>query len=71
MSSKFGPKHPKIVEINSSIKRFKQEIIDQIQQIRKSIKAELDQSEFVANLIQQNQGLQQQAALFHAEDSVN
>ncbi len=72
MFSRFGPKHPRIVEINSSIKRFKQEIIDQIQQTKKSIKKELDRNVFVENSIQQTQGLlQQQVAVLPAEDSVN
>ena len=72
MSSKLGSKHPKIVEISSSIERFKQEIIDQMQQIRKSIKTELDRNVVAEDSIQQTQGLlQQQVAVLPTEESVN
>ncbi len=71
MSSKYGPKHPKIVAINSSISKHKQVIINQMQQIRASIKTELDRSVFVENSIPQTQGMQQQAAIAQSEDSIN
>lgn len=71
MSSKLGLKHPKIVELSSSIKRFKQEIIDQMQQIRTSIKAELDRNVLAENSVQKTQGLRQQVSMLPTEDSVN
>ncbi len=71
LSSKFGPKHPKIVAIKSSISKYKQVIIDQMQKIRASIKTELDRSVFVENSIPQPQGKHQQVGKIHTEDSIN
>ncbi|MFQ5965927.1 MAG: DUF4388 domain-containing protein, partial [Candidatus Scalinduaceae bacterium] len=63
MAAKYGPKYPKIVEINTSIKKSEHEIIDEIERIRMSIKTKLDQTASLEKTIQQPQDVQQQVAV--------
>jgi len=42
MATKYGPKHPKMIEMNSSIQKLEQGILDEVQTVRGAIKAELD-----------------------------
>ncbi len=42
MATKYGPKHPKMIEMNSSIQKLEQGIVDEAQTVRRAIKAELD-----------------------------
>lgn len=42
MATKYGPKHPRMIEINSSIQKQEEGIIDEVQTIRMAVKAELD-----------------------------
>ena len=42
MSAKYGPKHPKVIEVNSSIKQFEQKVKEELDRLKGSIKMELD-----------------------------
>ncbi len=59
MATKYGYKHPKIIEISSSIMKTEQEIIDEVQRIRMSIKVEIDRASIIEKSIQQTQDMQQ------------
>ncbi len=63
MSTKYGPKYPKIVEINSSIEKFEEEIIAEIQRIMAKTREELDRTAVLEKYIQQIEGIQQAAAV--------
>ena len=52
MSSKYGPKYPKIIEIDSSIEQLVQGIDREVKRVRKTIKAELDRSSSKKELAQ-------------------
>jgi Mrp family chromosome partitioning ATPase len=63
MSTKYGPRYPKIVEINSSIEKFEGEIFAEIQHIMARTKEELDRTAALEKHIQQIEGTQQAAAV--------
>lgn len=42
MATKYGPKHPRMIEVNSSIQKLEQGIVDEVQNVRRAIKEELD-----------------------------
>lgn len=72
MATKFGPKHPKMIEISSSIQQIERGIVDEIQTIRNVIKAELDQVVTLEKSIQQINNLpQQQGSFAHGEKAIN
>lgn len=54
MATKYGPKHPKMIEINSSIQKLEQGITDEVQTIRKAIKTELDKIIAIEDAVQQS-----------------
>ncbi len=51
MSSKYGPKHPKMIELNSGINQVKEEINSEIARLRKTIKAESDRAASIEDLV--------------------
>ena len=71
MSTKYGPKYPKIVEINSSIEKFEEEIIAEIQRIMAKTREELDRTAVLEKHIQQIEGIQQAAAVPLNGDTTN
>ncbi len=71
LNTKFGPKHHKIIEINSSIKQVEQEIINVVARLKETIKKELDQTVAVGKNIQQTQEVHKQAAEIHDEKNIN
>ena len=44
MNTKFGPKHPKIIEIDSSINQVKKSIVDEANQLKETIRIELERA---------------------------
>ncbi len=59
MVTKYGSKHPKLIEIDSGVKKAEQEIINEVQRIRMSIKVEIDRASIIEKSIQQTQDAQQ------------
>jgi len=51
MTSKFGPKHPKMIELNSSVKQVKAEIDAEIARLRKTIRSESDRAASIEDLV--------------------
>lgn len=62
MVTKYGPKHPKMIEINSSIQKLEQGITEEVMAIRKVIKAELDKIIAFEKRVRQTQGHQTEDA---------
>lgn len=71
MVNKYGPKHPRMIEIDSSIKQLDQGIVDEVQTIRRKIKAELEQIIALEKNIQRIQGVQQQESVLREEKTIN
>lgn len=63
MSTKYGPKYPKIVEIDSNIMRLENKFTEEVHRIRDSIKAELDRIVALERVAQQNQDFQQRKSV--------
>ena len=59
MTTKYGYKHPKIIETSSSIMKTEQEIVNEVHRIRMSIKAEMDLAAIIEKPIHQTQDMQQ------------
>lgn len=51
MASKYGPKHPKMIELNSGINQVQDEIDAEIARLRKTIKAESDRAASIEKLV--------------------
>ncbi|MCF6158841.1 MAG: DUF4388 domain-containing protein [wastewater metagenome] len=63
MSTKYGPKYPKIVEVDANIRRLEQKLTDEVYRIRDSIKMELDRIVALEETARKNQhSLQQMSA---------
>lgn len=62
MATKYGPKHPKMIEINSSIQKLEQGITEEVMAIRKVIKAELDKIMAFEKRVRQTHGHQTEDA---------
>ena len=71
MATKFGPKHPRMIELNSTVKPLEQEITAEVQRLRKSIKAELDRAVAIEKSIQETLDTQKQAAMAISEKAIN
>ncbi len=71
MSTKYGPKYPKIVEINSSIEKFEEEIIAEMQRMMVKTREELDRTAGLEKHIQQIEGIQQAATVPLNGDTAN
>jgi uncharacterized protein involved in exopolysaccharide biosynthesis/Mrp family chromosome partitioning ATPase len=63
MSANYGPKHPKMIDIDSRIKQLEQEIILELQRLRLTIKAELDRALDNERSIQETLNTQKNAAV--------
>jgi polysaccharide biosynthesis transport protein len=44
MSANYGPKHPRMIDIESGIKQTEQELVSEVQRLSRSIKAEMDRA---------------------------
>ncbi|MCP5003460.1 MAG: polysaccharide biosynthesis tyrosine autokinase [Planctomycetes bacterium] len=44
LNTKYGPKHPKIVEINASIEQLEKSIVDEVVRLKESMRTELDRA---------------------------
>lgn len=62
LAAKYGPKHPKIVEIETSIKKLEKELITEMEHVRSTIRAELDRTATIEKFAQQSRDIQHQAA---------
>jgi len=71
MSIKFGPKHPRMIELNSGIKPLEKEITGEVQRLRRVIKAELDRAVAIEKSIQQTLDAQKQAAMAISEKAID
>jgi uncharacterized protein involved in exopolysaccharide biosynthesis/Mrp family chromosome partitioning ATPase len=71
INTKYGPKHPKIIEVDSSIKQLEQKIIDEVVRLKKTIEIELDRALVVEKNIKQTQEVQKQEAEFRDKQNSN
>lgn len=71
MGTKFGPKHPRMIELNSSITSLEREIREEVQRLRKAIKAELDRAVAIEKTIQKTLDAQKQAAMAISEKAIS
>ncbi len=71
LATTYGPKHPKMKEINSSIKKLEEEIGIELHRLRKVIKAELDRAITLEKSIQRALNAQKQAALSLNEKAID
>ncbi|MBV6517719.1 MAG: hypothetical protein DCC43_00615 [Candidatus Brocadia sp.] len=69
-ATKYGPKHPKMIEINSSIKQLEQDIINEVEAIRKTLKTELDRIVALEKSTQQIRDTQR-PIVSHGEKAIN
>jgi succinoglycan biosynthesis transport protein ExoP len=44
MATNYGPRHPKMIDLNSQIKQIEQELTEEVHRLSRSIKAELDRA---------------------------
>ncbi len=44
LNTKYGPKHPKIIEIDSSISQLEKSIVDEVERLKESMRIELDRA---------------------------
>jgi uncharacterized protein involved in exopolysaccharide biosynthesis/Mrp family chromosome partitioning ATPase len=63
MATNFGPRHPKMIDLNSQIKQIEHEITGEVQRLSKAIKAELDRALAYEKSIQQALNAQKGEAL--------
>ena len=71
LATKFGPKYPKIVEIETNIKKLEQELITEMEHVRSTIQAELDRTATIEKSVQQSRDVQHQAAGYLNEQTIN
>jgi uncharacterized protein involved in exopolysaccharide biosynthesis/Mrp family chromosome partitioning ATPase len=63
LSSNYGPKHPKMIDVDSQVKQVEQELKAEVNRLGRSIKAELDRSFAYEKSIQQTLEAQKSDAL--------
>ena len=71
MKTNFGPKHPKMIELDSGIAQIQQELADEVNRIAKTIKADLDQAAAIENAIKKTLEARKQAAMNIDEKAIN
>ena len=71
LATRYGPKHHKIIEIDSSIGKLEQGIIDEIQTIRKTIRTELNRIAVFEKINQQQQHAPQRVVKPYSEKAIN
>jgi polysaccharide biosynthesis transport protein len=70
MGTKYGPRHPKMIKLNSGIRQIEAEIQAEANRLEKSIKAELDRAIDVENKLAQSLEHQKQNALSIGERGI-
>ena len=71
MGTKYGPKHPKMIELNNGIKQIQSEIGIEIKRLENTIKAELDRATAVESSIVQSLNQQKQIAMDLGERAID
>jgi polysaccharide biosynthesis transport protein len=71
LATRYGPRHHKIIEIDSSIRLLEKGIADEIQSIRRVIKTELNRMRAIEKSTEQNQNMSQHIVEPHAEKAVS
>jgi len=71
LATRYGPKHHKIIEIDSSIGKLEQGIIDEIQTIRKTIRTELNRIAVFEKINQQQQHAPLRVVKPYTEKAIN
>jgi capsular polysaccharide biosynthesis protein/septum formation inhibitor-activating ATPase MinD len=70
MGTKYGAKHPKIIELNNAINQIKNEIARESERLEKSIKAELERATAIENSITRSLNKQKQIAMSLGERAI-
>lgn len=71
IATRYGPKHHKIIELDSSMGKLEQGIMGEIQNIRKAIRGELNRIAAFEKINQPQPHASQQGAKPHSEKAVN
>jgi len=71
MATKYGPKHPRMLELESRIRQLEQEIMREVQHVRRAIKAELDRAVAIERSVQRALDAQKQTAMSLSEKAIN
>lgn len=70
MGTKYGPKHPKMRELNNGISQIKNEIARESERLQKTIKADLERAAAIENSITQSLNRQKQIAMSLGERAI-
>ena len=70
MATKFGPKHPRMIELNSGIEQIERDITTEVAQLRTTIKADMDRAMAVENATQATLESQKQQAIALNEKAI-
>lgn len=70
MGTKYGPKHPKMEELNNAIKQIKNEIAIESERLKKTIKADLERATAIENSITRSLNRQKQIAMSLGERAI-
>lgn len=68
--TKYGPKHPKMIELDSGISQLNQEILKEKQRVMKSMKSDLDRAVAVERAIVQSLARQKEIAMSLGEQAI-
>jgi polysaccharide biosynthesis transport protein len=71
MSANYGPKHPKMIDIESGIKQTEEELASEVQRLSRSIQAEMDRALANERSFQRMLDSQKAAAMTFNEKAIN
>lgn len=71
MATKYGPKHPRMLELESRMRQLEQEIMHEVRRVRSAIKAELDRAVAIEASVRRTLDSQKQAAMSLSEKAIN
>ncbi len=70
LKTKYGPKHPKMVELNNGIKQLEAEISIEIERLKKTIASGLNRAKAIESSLQEALNEQKQVAMSLSEKSI-
>ncbi len=71
MATKYGPKHPRMLELESRVRQLEQEVMREVHQVKRAIKTELDRSKAIEDSVQRALDSQKQAAMSLSERAID
>jgi uncharacterized protein involved in exopolysaccharide biosynthesis/Mrp family chromosome partitioning ATPase len=70
LGTKYGPKHPKMIELNNRVHQIRSEIMNESKRLQSSIKAELDRAAAIENEITSTLNKHKKAAISLGERAI-